>query len=371
MISAKIVGDSINPQGDRITSMLITFPRYILAEGKTHRIIKGALGQVDIFESIGINDDEMLSKNSASSRAIPFNKMVNSVLTNGFTPLAWQKDHTGMQGTEYFTDPTEIKELERLWNQARVEAVTRARDLFQKGVTKQICNRLLEPYMYHTVLVTATEWDNFFDLRCPKYQNPLGGDFYRSKKDYIKDNTDAIITEDNLLGWLQINQGKAEIHIMALAEAMWDARNESTPRKLEAGEWHIPFEDKIDYVRLQQDLNLTDSIQCEEAKIKISTSFAARTSYTIIGDEKEIDYSKHIELYYKLISQDPLHASPMEHCSKAMTSDEYVTYIKGKSSDKLLGDGKLLFNDDSKGWCRNFRGFIQLREILENGNISR
>ena len=79
-ISAQIVADSKNEFGDRITTMLVTFPRYILAELNTHR---------------------MFSKNSASSRAIPFVKMLKSVKENPFIPIAWQKDHPGMQGTEY------------------------------------------------------------------------------------------------------------------------------------------------------------------------------------------------------------------------------------------------------------------------------
>ena len=36
--SATVVADSINPQGDRLTSLLVTFPRIILAEVNTHRM---------------------------------------------------------------------------------------------------------------------------------------------------------------------------------------------------------------------------------------------------------------------------------------------------------------------------------------------
>ncbi len=82
-ISATIVADSINSQGDRLTSLLITFPRILLSEVNTHR---------------------MLSKNTSSSRAIPFNKMVEAVQNDPFIPIAWQKDHKGMQGTKYSTN---------------------------------------------------------------------------------------------------------------------------------------------------------------------------------------------------------------------------------------------------------------------------
>src|ERR1035437_3905890 len=85
-ISAKVIADSKNKFGNRITTMVVTFPRYILAELNTHR---------------------MFSKNSASSRAIPFERLLKSVEENPFIPIAWMKDHKGMQGTEYFTTDVE------------------------------------------------------------------------------------------------------------------------------------------------------------------------------------------------------------------------------------------------------------------------
>ena len=85
-IHAEIVGHSLSPQGDELISVLCTFPRIILAEVNTHR---------------------MLSKNTSSSRAIPFNKMVEAVQENPFIPIAWQKEHKGMQGTEYLTEKEE------------------------------------------------------------------------------------------------------------------------------------------------------------------------------------------------------------------------------------------------------------------------
>ena len=138
-ISAKIVADSINPEGNRITTMEVVFPRIILSEFNTHR---------------------MFSRNSASSRAIPFKKMLKMVEEDPFIPIAWQKAHKGMQGSQYF-DEEESKAQSKRWLQARDEAIRLAKSLNYEGVTKQITNRLLEPFMYHKVLVTATEWDNF------------------------------------------------------------------------------------------------------------------------------------------------------------------------------------------------------------------
>ena len=159
----EILADSLSPQGNRLTTFKVTYPRIIHAEMCRHR---------------------MLSRNTASSRAIPFEKMVKDVEEDPFTPLAWQKDHKGMQGTEYLTELKNIEYRNFLWLKARDNAIRIARDLSNDnaypngdydstieggGVTKQLCNRLLEPFVWTTELVSGTEWENFFSLRCPKY----------------------------------------------------------------------------------------------------------------------------------------------------------------------------------------------------------
>jgi len=225
MYKAEILADSINPQGDRITTMKITFPRIMLAEFNTHR---------------------MFSRNSASSRAIPFNKMVKMVEENPFIPIAWQKEHKGMQGTEYFTDnemPNNIEPdwFKTRWLEAKDSAVKQAIIFNKAGVTKQLCNRLLEPFMWHTVIVTAGKegLDNFFELRCPQY-SIITQKTLKSKKDLIKDLNGIDVGLNTDLDWLKINKSQADIHIQAIAEIMWDEINSSTPKQLKAGEWHIP-----------------------------------------------------------------------------------------------------------------------------------
>ena len=360
MIQAKIVADSINDKGDRLTSMLITLPRILLSELNTHR---------------------MLSKNSASSRAIPFKKMVESVKTNPFIPSHWMKDHSGMQGSEYITNQEDIDKCISTHLAARDLAVEFAKTQNRNGVTKQLCNRYLEPFMWHTVLISGTEWENFFSLRCPQYQMWDKKEIYRSRKDAIK----SIITDGNrivaekwdYLKWAEFNKGQAEIHMMALAEAMWDAMNDSRPEKLMPGDWHIPFKDKINIEGIEgtykkyyssgynPDNPTPDEYYfkaLEEISVKISTAMAARTSYTVVGDEKEISYDKLIEIHDKMANQVPFHASPFEHCAQAMDSDEYEMYIKGEGTIRDFIKG---FRNNKNGWCRNYRGFIQYRHKIE------
>ena len=354
-IHAEIVGHSLSPQGDELISVLCTFPRIILAEVNTHR---------------------MLSKNTSSSRAIPFNKMVEAVQENPFIPIAWQKDHKGMQGTEYLADRKHENAVYE-WLKARDYAVKQARMMNNDGVTKQLCNRLLEPFMWTTMLITGSKegWDNFFNLRCGNY------DGFKSRKEASKE----FLEKGNIntstwseLDWLHLNKGQAEIHIMDLAEKIYDAVNESTPKQLSPNEWHIPFSNKIPFVG-----NLTASVDedntywrdyDEQNKVKISVASAARTSYTVVGEEKEINFQKMIELHDRLISQDPPHSSPLEHCARAMSDEEYECFLKGEreinKNANHWSDVEYFYDYDKIfGWCNNLKGFIPYRYMIDNNLI--
>lgn len=371
MISAKIIADSIESIGNnRLTALEVVMPRYILAELNTHR---------------------MLSKNSASSRAIPFKKMVKSIQENPFIPIAWQKDHKGMQGIEYLTSQEDIDYAIYNWKEAGIQAIKFAKSLNSR-VTKQLCNRLLEPFMWHTVLISGTDegWENFFSLRCPQYLHEGSGTTYRSKRDYkdrkFEDYSDLDEATDNDTRWFQINKGQADIHMMALAESIWDAINESIPNKLNPGEYHIPFGDNIQpgIIRYSEEYasgkykNQEDTIN--GFKVKIATARCARLSYQTLGEEPKIDYEKDINLYNLLLKSG--HMSPFEHCARVMTQEEYDSYYGGKLEinqyceydysnrySKELKEVNVLQGnryDNNYGWCRNFKGFIQQRELIEN-----
>lgn len=342
-INARIIADSKN-MGHRLTTFVVTFPRIILAEFNTHR---------------------MFSRNSASSRAIPFKKMVAMVSKNPFIPIAFQKDHSGMQGSEYLVG-WKGKFARWAWIGASKFAILTAKILNKFDVTKQLCNRVLEPFMWHTVIVTSSEFENFFALRCPQYSlfyEQIPREF-RSKKDFLKfvkqvESPEFKNQYDNLteLDWLKINKGMAEIHIMALAEAMWDAYNESTPKQLQAGEWHIPFGDDITELELNGTFPyiLSDKPakqHFDDLKIKIATARCARVSYTVVGEEgKKPDFVADIKLHDRLIKSG--HLSPTEHCGRAMTGDE-------------IAKNALWCNEHIEyGWSGNFRGFLQYRKLIE------
>lgn len=369
-ISAKVIKDSVGPRGDRPFSVMVTFPRYILAELNTHR---------------------MFSRNSASSRAIPFNKMLQMVRDNPFIPVAFQKDHSGMQGSHYIENHLSLGIRMKQWLEARDAAIAKAEEMHtpltelykehpeyenyvfedDEPVTKQMVNRILEPYMWHTVMITATEWENFFELRCPRYVTPVAGEgfTFRSRKDCIANHS----APENLekmekfteLEWLKLNTGQADIHMMFLAEAIWDCYNTSTPDILQPGQWHLPFGetefDKVNYFFSKNDLRQTDSAT-EKLTIQIATARAARVSYTVVGEEgKPADYEKDVELHDRLLKSG--HMSPFEHCCKVMTEEEYQISLKGEIKN---GGGYQI----EHGWSGNLRGFIQYRKLLPNENFA-
>lgn len=201
---------------------------------------------------------------------------------------------------------------------------------------------------------------------------------FRSRKDASKFLAEKGIDTSNWSEekWLSINKGQAEIHIMALAEAMWDAKKESTPKELKAGEWHIPFDEKIEGMTFFT--KTTDAIEGatltwipipgvdpgakewrDLQKVKVSTAMCARTSYTIVGKEdKQRSYEADLELHDRLAESG--HWSPFEHCARVMDDMErnYYYTSTGPTPDK--------FNSAVLG---NFRGFIQYRKMFENENI--
>ena len=233
---AKILLDSVAPTGERLTTMEVCFPRFVLAEFDTHL---------------------QFSRNSASSRAIPTSKLIERVLAEPVLPLEWGRNQPGMAASSLL-DIEAVRIAERAWLRARDEAVESVRELQTLQVHKQVLNRLLEPFLWHTVIVTATEWSNFFALRCTPQAQP-------------------------------------EIREVALKMRAAYERHQPTP--LRVGEWHTPL--------LQED---EDGLDIEVRK-RVSAARCARVSY--LTHDGARDRSKDLELCDRLMEQH--HLSPFEH----------------------------------------------------------
>ena len=353
-IKAEIVTHSKRTNtGEEIITYKLTFPRIILSEVNTYK---------------------MLEKNTSSSRAIPFEKMVEVVEKEPFVPIAWMLEHKGMQGDKYLTDPKHIEIKNKTWLRARDKAVTSAKiivgevldtidekilDIEIKHATgfvpntslsKNYGNRLLEPFMWVTQLVTGSRdsFEHLFEQRCPTYN--VENLKFTSKKDaiglfpHLKDMTD--------LEWLQYNSGQAEIHFMDLAEKMYDALKESTPNILEEDCWHIPFAKEI--------LNGKEFGFFADM-IKKSVCLTAKISYTKIGDENSITSEKAQEMYERLKNSG--HWSCFGHIAKCMTNEEYRSWIKGKIERE---DYMVAIPQETHGYNKQLRGFISLRQYVED-----
>ena len=316
-----------------------------------------------------------------NSRAIPFEKMVEVVEKEPFVPIAWQLSHKGMQGTEYLTDPEHIKEKNEIWLAARDMSVDISKELIgnigeivydednvvdsveipNTSLSKNYSNRLLEPFMWVTQIVTGSReaFENLFWLRCPIYELEVCPDsvvYARSKKEFIEHY--GCFEEKDDLWWLQRNKGQAEIHFMDLAEKMYDALNESEPTELESGEWHIPFSNEPCFT---PEMSLMD-------KIVLSCAMIARTSYTKIGDSQNISLETARNIFERCKKE--RHDSIFEHAGRCMTKREWETNLRGKAIYKFSEDyfdGNFVPENKSKGWNKAFKGFLQLRTFIEEG----
>lgn len=237
--SAKVIADSITLDGHRLTTFEVTMHRFVLAEFNTHR---------------------MFSRNSASSRAIPSHKQLSAVMYDPAMPIEWGTNQPGMQAAEPLKGE-QTNDAARSWLFAREAAYMASRRLSEDlNVHKQVANRILEPWMWHTVIVTATDYDNFFAQRV----SPL-----------------------------------AQPEIRVPAEHMLWEYEESTPNVVDKGEYHLPYiqEEERDFTLKQ--------------KIQLSAARCARVSYLTHDGRRDVE--KDFELYDRLVSAEPPHASPLEH----------------------------------------------------------
>lgn len=292
-IAAEVIADSVCPQGKRITTLRLRYPRFIHAEFMTHRAF---------------------SRNASSSRAIPVERLIKDVLRDTAMPLHWGKNQPGMQAREEHNEGVSTWDLpgvghtwariprEEAWDLARDNAITLARAFTEAGYHKQIVNRLLEPFSHINVLVTSTEWDNFFELR---------------------DHPDA------------------QPEIMVLAQEMKKVMAESVPQCLAEGDWHLPYVIHDDFEPAMAYGNTADKTWLN-VLIKLSVARCARVSY-YTHEGKPPNIEDDLKLYDRLVGARPLHASPAEHQARPVG----------------------LFEREKLSMTGNFRGWVQYRKLLE------
>lgn len=295
MISAKIIADSFNPQQDsRITTFELVYPRFIHGELMTHRVF---------------------SRNAASSRAIPIDKVIELVETTPAMPVHWGANQSGMQAKEEIFS----KDMAKLfWLNARDAAVINARLLQKAGLHKQIVNRVLEPFQLMKTIVTSTQYNNWF---------------------WLRDHEDA------------------QPEIAELAAVMCVAYENSTPEVLVEGEWHVPYVKTYHDIRTKVRYYLDENdkyITLEEARM-ISASCCAQVSYR----KNDGSLEKASMVFDRLINSVPVHASPVEHIA---------TPIMHMASPDDYFDVEGVTHIDKQGvpFSGNLHGWVQFRQLIPN-----
>jgi thymidylate synthase ThyX len=282
--AAAILADSISPAGQRLTTFEATFPRLVLAEFNTHRVF---------------------SRNSASSRAIPVAKQLRRVLDDPYVPAHFGANQPGMQASVSLTGE-KAEQARTEWLAARDSAVAHvlrlitlpgrvpvnasadelddlvaqladrvaAKDIPDAwlNVHKQLANRLLEPFMWHTLIVTSSEWDNFWHLRTHADTQP-------------ELQTVAVMMRD-----------------------LWEA---STPQLVDHGEWHLPLTGVAGGHPDDADLSAAQLV-------KVAVGRCARVSYLTHDGVRNPDAD--LLLHDRLLESG--HLSPFEHPARPMTEAE-------------------------------------------------
>lgn len=252
----KILADSVNPKGCRLTTFEVTYPRFVHSEFMTHRT---------------------LSRNAASSRAIPVKKVLDKVQLDPVLPVFWGKNQAGMQANAEL-EGDDLIAAKEAWLWTRDQAVIGVERMLKAGLHKQIANRALEPWFWITVLVTATDYSNFFGLRRHKDAQP---------------------------------------EIKYIADLMYDAYTTHEPTQLKNKEWHLPLApDKEELLKSGSSM---------EDILKICTGRAARISY--LTHDGVRNPAADLELHDKLKTS--RHMSPFEHCAQALNNCKYYGNFKG------------------------------------------
>jgi hypothetical protein len=274
MYEAKVIADS-TCNGQRLTTLQVCHPRIVHAELNTHCAF---------------------ARNASSSRAIPFSKMVERVMTDPFIPRRFGINQAGMQAFSYLEGMAHEAAVSK-WLQARDRAVEIAMELADPlglNIHKQIANRLLEPWMWITVCVTGDwgAWSNYFALRChPDAEDNIQQQAYMAQLEYFR----------------------------------------SKPRVLHAGDWHLP------YVSAQDFKDLTAGIAEKKPMkmVEVSVGRVARTSY--LTQEGKRDFEEDVKLHDRLVNHRPMHSSPLEQVCLAMGDGRrYNKYIGWKAYRHMI-----------------------------------
>jgi hypothetical protein len=292
-ISAKVLARSVNDRGVELITMEWTYPRFILAEVNTHRV---------------------LTRNGASSRAIPFKRMVEAMRQDFAHPMVWLLNEPGMTATMTMPEG-DADECDDIWLDAMEDAIKHAERLAAKNASKQYVNRLLEPFMMTKTLVSSTRWGNLIKLRNHKDAQPE-----------FKILAECIVKELDESTHLTVKRSEYD-H----ADGPWHLPYISDAERMAVRTGELGL-DRVAHLTREapQVLEAIVRFACVDARtaslLVTDAARCARTSYKT-WDGEVPTFAKDVNTFIKLYS-DPLHASPLEHQARAR-DDSYTARLTG------------------------------------------
>ena len=297
--SVSIISHSEAPSGKEMVTFLIKMPNIIVKHLLRHR---------------------SLSFSSSSVRAMPFRKQLWSMWKELFVPQYWQKSHNGMQGYKYHGKfMSGVATF--FWVLAAFLCSIIASVLNILGITKQLSGRIIEPFTYTTLVVSGTEWENFFELRSPIYSFK-DGDSTRIMRDRVTvAKASGIDSEFDLLdpSIIKSSTSRTEIHMQIVAEMMAIAVSKSEPYKLVWGDWHVPFIDNESSHKIFDYCISNDIDDMKKTARKHSVACCARTSFkNHLGN---IDMDSNMSLFERLVLNNEM--SPLEHIAQVQRGRHY------------------------------------------------
>ena len=318
LITAKVIADSINETGQRLTTFELEFPRLILSECNTHGAIE---------------------KNTSSSRAIPVSKMLDHILEQNLKPIYFGSKKSGMQAGNELTGEG-LDFVKCVWGSSLESAVEYAEMLDKAGVAKEVTNRITEPYQLIKAVWSATDWDNWFNLRLEKDADP---------------------------------------NICMLAYKMYEAMSKSVPVLLKKGEYHLPYveisrgqynhEDTY-YFLWDKDCTgtETDGYMYEQRltlgqAIKYSVASCASVSYRAT----DMTLDKAEKIWNMLVKSEVVHASPLTHIATPIVKYNELGYVRENCKEpESWQEGVTHMRRDGTLCSGRFAGWIQKRHLIEN-----
>lgn len=301
--TAKVVKHSISPAGDEVITFSLEYGLLVHAEFLRHR---------------------EQSHSVKSNRAIPMKVIRKEVLENPYVPVYFGKNKPGMVAGEPCGSWAAA-----IWRGFRYPACAVHWVIDKLGGHKEWGNRLLFPWQWVRETVTATSFDNFYNLRV---------------------------------------HPDAQKDIKAIADAMYKAYLASVPEVINYGEWHCPYVETRRAFAGTKLRYFVEGVQVDaQTAVKCSAARVARSSYNN-HDKSDCTLAADLRLYKQLVESKPVHASPVEAQVTPVLPTQWGSgcVVNDPKDPDTWQEGITHLRKDGKFGSGNSVGWVQARQTLQD-----